>query len=82
MRDPSGSTRGSAATIPVRVCSPDFVVPSIEYAVAENVCTSVGAALSVPPIIGGAGSCFGTDRPHATAKRHSATTGTVLITPA
>jgi hypothetical protein len=46
MRDPSGRMRGSAATTPLRVCAPDAVVPSIEYAVAEKVCTggAFGAA--------------------------------------
>ena len=71
MRDPSGSTFGSAATIPFRVCAPDAVFPSIEYAVAEKVCTSVGA--SGFAIIGGAGSGCGFDFAHPTASKQPIT---------
>jgi len=36
MRVPSGSTAGSAATMPGRASIPDAVVPVTEYAVATN----------------------------------------------
>src|SRR5882672_8387661 len=62
IRDPNGSTAGSAAQIPSRVCAPDAVLPGIVYAVALN-CIRAGVGDGA-----GAAACGGT---LATSRRPS-----------